>query len=89
MSSIELKSRYPDVLTHIDLLKQEDDSLVGVTHSTGNYIRVTTSEDNSKIHAIDFEGGPMIAVGDILNNSRIKSIKATYLIEFEHDIPSK
>ena len=38
---------------------------------------------NDVISAIDYEGGPMISVGSILEGHKIKRIRNVQLIEFE------
>ena len=44
-------------------------------------------QDNKTIHAIDFEGGPMLSVGDSLIEvglpKKVKSLKSVWLVEFE------
>ena len=79
--SIKLKSRYPDVNT----LFHPIDEFSGAITSDGCYTRRVLSEDNSKIEAIDFEGGPFLRIGDTIPGieSKIKSIKACYYVELE------
>lgn len=81
MRDIKLDSRYKDVVT---LYKSIDDDY-GVLISNGNYVRVILNEDETSIKAVDFEGGPMISVGDPITGTfkNIKSIKAAYYVELE------
>ena len=81
MRDIKLDSRYKDVVT---LYKSIDDDY-GVLISNGNYVRVILNEDETSIQAVDFEGGPMISVGDSMigTSKKIKSIKAAYYVELE------
>lgn len=81
MRDIKLDSRYKEVVT---LYKSIDDNH-GVLVSNGNYVRVILNEDETSIKAVDFEGGPMISVGDsmIETSKKIKRIKAAYYVELE------
>lgn len=66
MKDIKLKSRYGD----IHILKH----LEGNTYSPickNGYIRIIGKDP---IHAIDFDGGPYLAVGNIVKEKKIKSI---------------
>lgn len=78
-----LESRYPEVITTIEEISDNR----GIVSTTGAYIRCIMEQDNKAIHAIDFEGGPMLSVGDSLIDvglpKKIKSLKAVWLIEFE------
>lgn len=79
MTKIKLDSRYKDVATIFHPI----DEAHGIISTTGNYVRVVLSEDNTTIKAVDFEGGPMLYIGDTLNNKKIKSIKTVYYVELE------
>lgn len=76
---INLKSRYSDVNTELHFIS--DNKAIISTNST--YNRIGTTRDGTGITFIDFEGGSMLSVGDTIEGHKIKSIKATYLIEFE------
>ena len=79
----KLESRYPEVITVVEELSDNR----GIVSTTGAYIRCIMEQDNKTIHAIDFEGGPMLSVGDSLIDvglpKKIKSLRAVWLIEFE------
>ena len=81
MEEVRLHSRYGDVKT---IFHPIDESRGYIT-STGNYVRAGTDEEHKNIKFIDFEGGPMLCIGDTLDNTnkKIKSIKACYFIELE------
>ena len=79
----KLESRYPEVMTVVEEISDNR----GIVSTTGAYIRCIMGQDNKTIYAIDFEGGPMLSVGDSLINvglhKKIKSLKSVWLIEFE------
>ena len=79
----KLESRYPEVMTVVEEISNNR----GIVSTTGAYIRCIMGQDNKTIYAIDFEGGPMLSVGDSLINvglpKKIKSLKSVWLIEFE------
>ena len=81
MRDIKLDSRYKDVVT---LYKSIDDDH-GVLMSNGNYTRCILNEDEAALKAVDFEGGPMVSVGEPMvgTSKKIKSIKVAYYIELE------
>lgn len=79
IQDIKLPSRYKDVKT---VFHQIDDNS-GIITSNGSYTRCILSKDEKSIQAIDFEGGPMLYVGNTLDNKKIKSIKSVYYIELE------
>ena len=82
MKDIKLDSRYKDVVT---LYKSIDDNH-GVLISNGEYTRCITDDKHTCITAVDFEGGPMLSVGEELPctyGKKIKSIKAAYYVELE------
>ena len=81
MKDIRLNSRYKDVVT---LYKYIDDDH-GVLISNGHYTRCILNEDETALKAVDFEGGPMLSVGDEMVGTfkKIKSIKAAYYVELE------
>ena len=75
----KLKSRYPEVITVVEEISDNR----GIVSTTGAYVKCIMEQDNKTIHAIDFEGGPMVHVGDCLCGRKVKSIKHVQLIEFE------
>ena len=75
---IKLESRYKEVDSNI--IQIEDNKYLLNTNS--EYIRLSRAE-NRTIYSIDLEGGPMIDVGDTIQDKKIKSIKSQYVIEFE------
>ena len=75
---IKLESRYKDVDSN--LIQIEDNKYLLNTNS--EYVRLSRAE-NSTIHSIDLEGGPMLSIGDTIQGKKIKSIKSQYVIEFE------
>ena len=80
MEKLKLQSRYKDVETYFHPIDENS----GTITSNGAYVRRILSPDGEAIKAIDFEGGPMLSVGDVLyNNKKIKSIKCCYYIELE------
>lgn len=78
---IKLESRYPDVNT---TFRQIDDNC-GIITSDGAYVRCTMDETAENITAVDFEGSPMLFLGDTIANSnkKIKRIKSCFYIELE------
>lgn len=76
-----LVSRYEDVTTVVKFI----DSNSAVITTNGNYTRNILSEDSTHIEAIDFEGGPMLYVGEVIptTDKKVKSIKNCYYIELE------
>jgi hypothetical protein len=80
MEKLKLQSRYKDVETYFHPIDENS----GAITSNGAYVRRILSPDEEAIKAIDFEGGPMLSVGDVLyDNKKIKSIKCCYYIELE------
>lgn len=85
MEKIDLSSRYNDVLTELEFISKNR----GIITTNGEFIRTilkskseqTTPDDT--IQAIDYEGGPMISVGNILAGHKVKRIRNIQLIEFE------
>ena len=85
MEKINLSSRYNDVLTELEFISKNR----GIITTNGEFIRTilkskseqTTPDDT--IQAIDYEGGPMISVGNILAGHKVKRIRNVQLIEFE------
>ena len=79
----KLESRYPEVVT---VIEEIPDNRV-IISTTSAYIRCLREQDNKAIHSIDFEGGPMLSVGDSLIKvglpKKVKSIQAVWLIKFE------
>ena len=85
MEKIDLSSRYNDVLTELEFISNNR----GIITTNGEFIRTIlknkseqTSPDDT-IQAIDYEGGPMISVGNILVGHKVKRIRNVQLIEFE------
>ena len=86
MEKINLQSRYKDVLTELEFISENNR---GIIITNGEFIRTilknkseqTTPDDT--IQAIDYEGGPMISVGNILAGHKVKRIRNVQLIEFE------
>ena len=85
MEKIDLSSRYNDVLTELEFISNNR----GIITTNGEFIR-TILKNKSKqttpgdtIQAIDYEGGPMISVGNILVGHKVKRIRNVQLIEFE------
>ena len=77
MKKLKLQSRYPNVKTFYHPI----DEFSGVITSNSAYVRRILSPDEKAIKAIDFEGGPMLSVGDVLyDNKKIKSIKCCYYV---------
>lgn len=85
MEKIDLSSRYNDVLTELEFISRNR----GIITTNGEFIRTilkNKSEQttpNDTIQAIDYEGGPMISVGNILAGHKVKRIRNVQLIEFE------
>ena len=85
MEKIDLSSRYNDVLTELEFISNNR----GIITTNGEFIRTilknkseqTTPDDT--IQTIDYEGGPMISVGNILAGHKVKRIRNVQLIEFE------
>ena len=83
MTKLKLHSRYKNVNTFYIAIDENH----GVVTSNGNYVRCILSSDggNDKLSAVDFEGGPMLSVGNLFYDTgkRIKSIKSAYYVELE------
>lgn len=85
MKKIDLGSRYNDILTELEFISKNR----GIITTNGEFIRVILKNENERItpddtiSAIDYEGGPMISVGSILEGRKVKRIRNVYLIEFE------
>ena len=75
---IKLESRYKDVDSK--LVQVENNKYLLNTNS--EYVRLSRAETRT-IYSIDLEGGPMISIGDAIQDRKIKSIKSQYVIEFE------
>ena len=80
MVRIRLDSRYKDVETIYTCLNKNS----GIITSNSAYVRTTVDSDNNLV-SIDFEGGPMLNIGDTLPifKKKIKNIKRCYYIELE------
>lgn len=81
MDNLELESRYQDVKTYYTPINDYS----GIIRSNGNYTRCILNEEGNAIQSIDFEGGPMLSIGDSLKgyDKKIKSIKSCYYVELE------
>ena len=85
MEKIDLSSRYNDVLTELEFISKNR----GIITTNGEFIRTILKSKNEQttpddtIQAIDYEGGPMISVGNILAGHKVKRIRNVQLIEFE------
>ena len=85
MEKIELSSRYNDVLTELEFISENR----GIITTNGAFIRTILKNENERttpddtISAIDYEGGPMISVGNILEGHKVIRIRNVQLIEFE------
>ena len=85
MKKIDLGSRYNDILTELEFIPKNR----GIITTNGEFIRVILKNENEqitsddKISAVDYEGGPMISIGSILEGHKVKSIRNVQLIEFE------
>lgn len=81
----QLISRYKNVHTYV----QDINNTSAVIITDSKYIRYVFKKEDERssplynIESINFEGGPMLSVGDELNGKKIKRIKSCYLIEFE------
>ena len=85
MEKIDLSSRYNDVLTELEFISNNR----GIITTNGEFIRTILKSKSEQItpddtiQAIDYEGGPMISVGNILAGHKVKRIRNVQLIEFE------
>ena len=85
MEKIDLSSRYNDILTELEFISKNR----GIITTNGEFIRTILKSKNEQstpddtIQAIDYEGGPMISVGNILAGHKVKRIRNVQLIEFE------
>ena len=85
MEKIDLSSRYNDVLTELEFISENR----GIITTNGEFIRTILKNESERItpydtiFAIDYEGGPMISVGSILEGRKVKRIRHVQLIEFE------
>lgn len=77
---IKLDSRYKDVDSKLVQIENKEYLL----RTNGEYIRII-GENPMILTGIDLEGGPMISVGDTIQNKKVKSIKQikSFIIEFE------
>ena len=78
-NKIKLHSRYSDVITTFTPIDENS----GVLLSNGAYVRTGINDKEDALSFVDFEGGPMLSVGDSFNNKKIKSIKSFYYVELE------
>ena len=85
MKKIDLSSRYNDVLTEIEFISENR----GIITTNGEFIRTILKNESERItpddmiSAVDYEGGPMISVGTIIEGHKVKSIRNVQLIELE------
>ena len=85
MEKIDLSSRYNDVLTELEFISNNR----GIITTNGEFIRTILKNKSEQttpgdtIQAIDYEGGPMISVGNILGGHKVKRVRNVQLIEFE------
>ena len=85
MKKIDLGSRYNDILTELEFISKNR----GIITTNGEFIRIILKNENEwitpddKISAVDYEGGPMISIGSILEGHKVKRIRNIHLIEFE------
>ena len=85
MEKIDLSSRYNDVLTELEFISENR----GIITTNGEFIRTILKNESEQItpddmiSAVDYEGGPMISVGTIIEGHKVKSIRNVQLIEFE------
>ena len=85
MKKIDLSSRYNDVFTEIEFISENR----GIITTNGEFIRTILKNESERItpddriSAVDYEGGPMISVGTIIEGHKVKSIRNVQLIEFE------
>lgn len=85
MKKIDLSSRYNDVLTELEFIPENR----SIITTNGEFIRTILKDErerstsSDKILAIDYEGGPMISVGTIIEGHKVKNIRNVQLIEFE------
>ena len=77
---IKLVSRYKDVDSK--LIQIEDNKYL--LRTNGEFVRAI-GENPMMLTSIDLEGGPMIDIGDTIQNKKVKSIKQikSFIIEFE------
>ena len=85
MEKIDLSSRYNDALTELEFISNNR----GIITTNGEFIRTILKNKSAQtapddtIQAIDYEGGPIISVGNILAGHKVKRIRNVQLIEFE------
>lgn len=77
---IKLISRYKDVDSKLVQIEDKEYLL----RTNGEFIRAI-GENPMELTSIDLEGGPIISIGDTLQNKKVKSIKQikSFIIEFE------
>ena len=80
---IKLESRYSDVHTTLEILDKD----IGFITSDGHYVR-SIGESVLSPEAIDFEGGPMLNVGDTIEGTKkiiekFYAIKGGYIVRFK------
>lgn len=82
MEKVDLSSRYNDILTELEFISENRDIIT----TNGEFIRNILKNESERvtpddtIFAIDYEGGPMISVGSILEGHKIKRIRNVQLI---------
>lgn len=77
---IKLDSRYKDVDSKLVQIENKEYLL----RTNGEFVRAI-GENPMMLTSIDLEGGPMISIGDTIQNKKVKSIKQikSFIIEFE------
>ena len=77
---IKLISRYKDVDSKLVQIENKEYLL----RTNGEYIRII-GENPMILTSIDLEGGPIISIGDTIQNKKVKNIKQikSFIIEFE------
>ena len=83
MEKQKFDSRYKDVNTVMWPVNDKQCCVI----TNAEFLRMGFSEDTDaykkEIKWIDFEGGPLIHVGDEIQGRKLKKIKSVYLFEFE------
>lgn len=80
---IKLESRYSDVHTTLEILDKD----IGFITSDGHYVR-SIGESVLSPEAIDFEGGPMLSIGDTIEGTKkiitnFYIVKGGYIVRFK------
>lgn len=76
----KLGSKYTNITNALNTLEDKE----YITSSDGCYYKVTLDENDKYVKIIEFEGGPILSVGDVLEGiGEVTEIKSTYLIKFK------